>query len=80
MNSNSNLLLSNVYLIYIFIVPIRIPRPYCSKIEIRKPSLEDIKRAAKLSINEINSFFKTESELIEKGFIKFLSFRNFFIS
>jgi hypothetical protein len=72
------LLLSNVYLIYIFIVPIRIPRPYRSNIEIREPSLDDINRAAKRSYDEINRFLKRELELINEGFIEFLSFKNFF--
>jgi hypothetical protein len=74
MNSNSNLLLSNVYLIYIFIVHIRIPPPYSSNIEIRKPSLEDINRAAKQSDREIDMFYKRETELINEGVIKFQEF------
>jgi hypothetical protein len=78
MNSNSNSLLSYVYLIYIFIVPIRIPRPYRSNIEIRKLSLEDINRAVKQSNHEINKFFKRELELINGGFINILSFKDFF--
>ncbi len=56
-------------LIFIFVVPIRIPQPYSSNITIPKLSLDDINKAAKESREEVEKFLKTETDLINRGLV-----------
>ncbi len=56
-------------LISIFIVTIRIPQPYSSKITIPKLSLDDINKAAEESIEEVEKFLNRETDLINRGLV-----------